>query len=276
MPKMKGWEDYIPASGEASVGLNLKGRYGRSSNVRRFKGRRSRFSNNRRTNRWWVTSANNEEGWTPVSVAGDNGKSYQLYEILPMNTAVAPVSNQLQAQRLNKPCKLLMNQGFIWMRMEMPDPPSQGWLNSGARLPLIAWWNWVVKRGGWENNVPTPDSFNMLPTLSPSSDLRRALQSKRIISYGATAIYPQTGFMPVFNTAIEEFTVGSTLSPAERFPFARIPLPRIPKKGITFGPDDVLAFNCGFTTANLGPLDASAFIVEMYAGHVRSLFADAG
>lgn len=276
---MADWSKYIPTSGEASAQIGLKGRFG-GSRMRRFR-RRSRFSYSKPKHRWWYSKTGVENGWQAWPQQGETAPSYQMFDISPLELIES--GDQEYIQRTARPVRLLMTQGVIMFRMfptVRGNSAQQSEVNAALQnqFPLMLHWNWVLKRASYEYSVPVQDSFNSSPTINPASDLRGLLVSKRVLSFGMTALrylWP-TAALPFYNTTTTSVgTVPAVLDPNGP-QFTYLPRPRIPRRGILFRPGDTLALNVSITNCNFGPIniDDTDLAIQYYTGNFRSLMSE--
>ncbi|WP_037488416.1 hypothetical protein [Sphingobium indicum] len=272
MPKASDWTDYIPASGEASVGLNLKGRYGgKGSNMRRSRfNKRSRFSRVPRRQRYWFPNYQGdlfESGWdalpavaTPVTIRS-------------FNSGAAAVNSTSEPEDLSAQT-LLLTQGPIFARLtliqETPENPTPTQLGNHDHQFMMLSYFWSVDELDGNGSLDVPTSFEFSSPADGGSRTIRLLRRKDMLNWGLLPLY--------WENRLQMYGGDTTQVPNyhqdHSFPWTRIPPPRIPKGGIRLGNDRMVCLHT--TIMNQELLSAAAvpwLDSEIYSGHFRWLLA---
>jgi len=272
MPSKSDWTDYIPASGEASVGLNLKGRYGgKGSNMRRkFRGR-SRFSRVPRRQRYWFpnsSGANTEIGWQVLDT-----------EAIPIN--IRSVNNEdpttSEPEDLNNQM-LLMTQGPLFARLNLiqnsPENPTPTQLGNHDFQYLVLAYFWSVDEVEPDGSLALPSKFRFSAPSSALSLTPRILRRKDILNYGMLPLSWDNDLQMYGgdNTQVPQY---HQTHPRTRLPYTRIPPPRIPKGGIRLGTDRLVNLHTTLlSSVSLGLASIPDWLEpEIYGGHFRWLLA---
>lgn len=272
MPKASDWTDYIPASGEASVGLNLKGRYGgKGSNMRRSRfNKRSRFSRVPRRQRYWFpnyTGDQFESGWdslpsvaTPVNI-----RSY--------NSGAASIGTTAEPEDLNQQV-LLMTQGPIFARLtllqETPENPTPTQLGNHSNQFMMLSYFWSVDELEPDGSLAAPSAYEFSSPADGGSQTLRILRRKDMLNWGVLPLF--------WENTLQMYGGDNTQVPNyhqdHRFPWCRIPGPRIPKGGIRLGNDRMVNLHTTILDSTLRSAAAVAWLdSEIYSGHFRWLLA---
>jgi len=241
MPGSRGWEDYIPAHGEASVNLGLKGSYGKKPKGGSMRFRRGRFSRFRRSTntRFWMcdaqalypNGANSFSNSSPTLVAG----------ISPNLSQPTPTSATLQTQQKYR---LVGIQGdiLVWR-----DPADESDLVAGVDSGLPGnemMFLWYI----WKRMQLTSDSLSAQATGNNDpaigGDIQTLLQGDDVLNWGRRRIIP-----PRYRSLAYTYELATTTSPSvvqpydfygiEHFP-TKIPPPRIPRRGITLSRNEAV------------------------------------
>lgn len=272
MPRKSDWTDYIPASGEASVGLNLKGRYGGKSGGRMRRRSYSRFSRVPRRSRYWFPyylGDQNESGWqgldtvaTPVTIRSFNSGAFAT------NDTAEP--EDLSSQTL------LMCQGPIYARLyllqESPENPTPTQLGNHDYQRAYLSYFWSVDELGPDGSLPLPTSYNFAAPSSVGTKTLQLLRRKDILNYGLLPLHWENSLQMYGgdNTQVPNYHQDN-----RGIPWTRIPPPRIPRRGIRLGPDRMVCLHTTIMSRNLTITGALPpwLDSEYYAGHFRYLLA---
>lgn len=274
MPRKSDWTDYIPASGEASVGLNLKGRYGGkgSTRMRRYSRGRSRFSRVPRRSRYWFPNYMGEQyesGWqslstdaTPVNIRSYNAQAFQ-------------VNSQSEPEDLNAQT-LLMTQGPIYARLlniqDTPPTPDANQLGDPYSQFMVLAWCWSVDELNPDGSLPLPVNYRFAGPNSGLSKTLQMLRRKDMLNWGILPLVWEHRVQMYTGTA--GTAVPNYYQDNRALGWTRIPPPRIPRGGIRLGPDRMV--NLHTTIMNKDMVAASPVVwleAQFYAGHFRYLLA---
>lgn len=274
---MVDWSKYIPASGEASAQIGLKGRFGgsRMRGRSRFR-RRSRYSYTDRNERYWVHSTDNEQGWEPWQT----GPAFQ-FNITSQGIASSISASETAPFNETRMVRLLRTQGFILTRLAFGSGKDQSiptTFNEFAATPsVIGWYAWMIRQTEGDGTMGSASAFSFAPTAQSGSDLRQLLRRKDVLQYGFVHFAPDVPY----RVGAVDFTGPSIVLDnvanikAGGLPFGRIPLPRIPKRGIMLGRQRVLSLIGGVIGRDLssGPSVSlqGYWTPEYYTGHLRWL-----
>lgn len=256
MPRMrKGWDDYIPAKGEARVLAELKGSYG-GKNMYRRRGGRRQFRGSYRNQRFWVPFTG--------AVAGD--RSLTTFDALTKPELVARITPQgatpdelsilnTQNYQLNSAQRLLMFQGSIPVWAELQAKNGEEWVDSASRnwLPiwnLFFWWQKVrgslstldaADTGLGDENIHAQVSARYVWSNAPGAqgNLERMMMRKDVIQWGWRTIRPINPKNLLMTGTPNQFE-GFPFDPKVYGRYTFLPLPRIPKRGYVFSQGDEL------------------------------------
>lgn len=273
MPRKSDWTDYIPASGEASVGLNLKGRYGGKSggNMRR-RFSRSRFRKVPRRQRYWYPNASgaiSEQGWSSLALE-DTPLNIRSYTNDDPTGLVEPSDLNQQL--------LLMTQGPIFARLnliqETPENPTPTQLGNHEHQFFVLAYFWSVDELGGDGSLDLPSKFRFSAPAAPLSLTSRILRRKDILSYGMLPISWEND-LQMYGGDTTQVPQYHQTHPHTRLPWTRIPPPRIPKGGIRLGNDRMVNLHTTLLQpVTLGLASLPVWLEsEIYAGHFRWLLA---
>lgn len=268
MPSSRDIKDWIPVGGEGRVLAEIKGKVGRS-NMRRgyFRGRRGggRFRYSRRSQRYWVPH---------FSQDGSGVAQFQGYELPALVANITPMGDvdteNIQSTDYgngtfaNPVARLLMLQGSIPVMMHLTGS-EEDWTNglSSRVIPMCRLFYWWSKVKDTASGFTPPESFQDSGTgqrvwsASPNAQfgaLQDLMLRKDVISWGWKTLrpYASLGIQFAYNgTAVQGYSDKmdqfSSLAPNQF-----IPLPRIPRKGLSFYTGDRLACYAVLTRFDFG------------------------
>jgi len=233
MPTRKSIGDYIPARGEARVLAELKGSYGgkRMTRYGRRGGFRSRFADSKRRERFWYRT---------ISQAWEQDIALGPAQIA--NLAVTSISSDIPDQTK----KLLMFDGFILARLN-PDAgldPEDHFQSTRARALLWYWWKQLRTDGNASG--PTTAEMDPRPITAQGGNLQQILYRKDILSWGVVPIALQGAAL-----ASSTYPYYPTPVNMRDMPFARIPMPRLPRGGLVLTVERPLVCYAGVTTHDM-------------------------
>jgi len=273
MPRKSDWTDYIPASGEASVGLNLKGRYGGKSggSMRRRRYSSSRYRGVPRRSRYWFPNYlgdQYESGWQSLDTTATpvNIRSY--------NAGAFAANNTAEPEDLNEQT-LLMTQGYIFARLyllqETPENPTPTQLgNHDHQFQMLSWF-WSVDELEPDGSLPSPSQYRFNAPGGAGSFTNQMLRRKDILNWGIKPL--------VWENRLQMYGGDNTQVPQYQqdnkgFPWTVIPGPRIPRRGIRLGPTRMVNLHTTIMGRNLTTSSVPPWLdSEFYAGHFRWLLA---
>lgn len=238
MPGSNDWKDYIPASGEASVNLGLKGKFGKGANMRRrfMRGgrRNTKFASYRgpRADKWWYTYlGENGDGETPIN--WDDGGSWNTPQVVVSLSGSRIAADQFSggsgflvrgSNEVN--VRWIGRDGTIPITLTTQQPndgtPSDpGTLRNTWATVLYAWFKF---HQDFSNTLP--GNIGTQFPMRPDENLRSMLARKDIIRWGFVDIPRQ------MNRQEEDLGASISLAnmPGPR-PRAFIPFPRFPRGG---------------------------------------------
>lgn len=251
MPRMrKGWDDYIPAKGEARVLAELKGSYGGKSMYRNRR-RRGAFRGTQRRERYWVPFYNSDS-------TGPALESYHVPRQILRVTPLGPNPDYISVDNTqffgNSQARLLMMQGSIPVWLNLNDRAMEDWAaGPGSReVPMVhLFYYWMKTRGDMDYGSSTGGDpaegasvgGKYVWSNAPGNlgNLYKFLQRKDIIQWGHRTLRPinPQGVRASYNGTGTAF-YGWPMDPFTKGQVSYLPLPRMGKRGYTFAPGDEL------------------------------------